>query len=126
MPSPARFGLYQQASNEESMLKYKNEKMVSVQDWDAFVIENYGRPYSFRQQDGCKPRGVHRIEVPSEVEDYPNDSVPEVINGEKMGVSFEAWKKRDPKAPVGDRKEDWEINMFWDRNFLSRHSGSCK
>jgi hypothetical protein len=98
-------------------LKYRTERVVSVQDWDDFVIENYGRPYSFQQQDGCKQRGVCRLEVPSNAEDYANDSVPEVINGEEMGVSFEAWKKRDPKAPVGDRKDDWAINLFWDRNF---------
>ena len=36
--------------------------------------------------------------VPAQIpEDYENTSVPEVINGEEMGVSFAAWLARDPK-----------------------------
>lgn len=99
------------------MIEYSLEKTVSVQDWDTLVSETYCRPYSFQQQDGCKNRGVFCFDVPSECEDFVNDSVPEEINGEDMGVSFEAWKNRDPKSPVGDRSDQCGIDLFWQRNF---------
>jgi hypothetical protein len=91
--------------------------MIDVSEWDKLVQESYGKPYSFQQQEGCQSRGLRRIKVPDESEDFENDSIPEKINGEEMGVSFEAWKARDPKTPVDGRKERWEINLFWERNF---------
>lgn len=35
------------------MLKYKNVRVISVQDWDDLVEKTYGRPYNLQQQDGC-------------------------------------------------------------------------
>jgi len=97
-------------------MKIRQENVVEVQDWDALVVETYGRPYSFQQQDGCKARGVWRFSVPDEAEDYERDTIPEKINGDEMGVSFEAWLNGDPKASVAGEK-DYCIGLWWDRNF---------
>lgn len=97
----------------------KNVKMIEVHDWDQLVSDTYNRPYSFQQQDGCKSIGTHTLTIPSDddCDSYMNDSIPDVINGSEMGVKFKAWLERDPKEPVGDRADDWEIELFWDRNF---------
>jgi hypothetical protein len=39
-------------------IKTKSINIIEVQDWDALVEETYGKPYSFQQQDDCKPRGT--------------------------------------------------------------------
>jgi len=104
------------------MLKYKVQKVVNVSDWDKFVEGVYGRRYSFQQQDGCKDRGIVRFSVPlkyyNESEDEEmNDSIPEVINGNEMGVKFAVWLARDPKQPIPGQRDDWQLGLFWDRNF---------
>ena len=100
-------------------MKTRTETIIEVSDWNKLVKKTYGKPYHFQQQEGCKERGVHHFSVPEEGDDFENDSIPEEVNGEKMGVSFEAWKARDPKAhlneELGDR--DWSIELFWHRNF---------
>jgi len=98
-------------------MKIRTEKVISVQDWDELVEKTYGRPYSFQQQDGCKSRGVFRFSIPSEDEtdDFENDTIPEVINGEEMGVSFAAWLARDPKTPFESGRNN--IGLWWYRNF---------
>jgi hypothetical protein len=102
-------------------MKIRTEKVISVQDWDELVWKTYGRPYSFQQQDGCQSRGSVRITVPTKQPyDFEQDSIPEIVNGEKMGVSFAAWLKRDPKSPLKDdpdRHDQWCIDLWWDRNF---------
>jgi hypothetical protein len=118
----------------------KTVKQIDVNEWDKLVSQTYGKPYSFQQQDGCKSRGIEWITTNSdEGDDYENDSIPEVVNGEDMGVSFKVWLERDPNQPLnpteeelkncgyywGKTKEDmsmWKndkshINMFWERNF---------
>jgi hypothetical protein len=73
------------------MLKIQNIKQIEVDDWDNLVSETYGRIYEFQQQDGCKERQIVTIDVPVEdPEDYENDTIPEVVNDEEMGVSFKA------------------------------------
>lgn len=119
------------------MIKTKDVKVISVQDWDELVQKTYGRIYSFQQQDGCKDRGTCYITVPSDGEDYERDRIPEVINGNEMGVSFKAWLERDPNAPLNPTDEElaacpyyykgedrikWcesksHITMFYERNF---------
>lgn len=101
------------------MLKYTNKKVISVQDWDELVINTYGKPYSFQQQDGCKSRGTFDFEIPDKrgIEDYSNDTIPEVINGDEMGVSFKAWLERDPKEWNGKKGDERFLDLFWDRNF---------
>lgn len=95
----------------------RTEQVVDVGDWDTLVETTYGRPYSFQQQDGCKERQRVKITVPDDADDYENDTVPEEINGEEMGVSFEAWLARDPKEWNGDPEDKRSLDLFWERNF---------
>lgn len=100
------------------MFKYSNIRQISVQDWDDLVQETYGRPYNFQQQDDCKERGIHYITVPvKNPEDYENDTVPEVVNHEEMGVSFKAWLERDSKQPLPNRDDNFGLGLWWERNF---------
>jgi len=45
------------------------------------------------------------------------------VNSEEMGVSFEAWLKRDPKQKLGpdgrgrSQSEDYCTKMWWERSF---------
>ncbi len=99
-------------------MKTKTLKIIDYSDWDDMVSKTYGRPYHFQQQDGCKDRGLHKLTVPDEeTYDCENDTVPEVVNGEEMGVSFKAWLGRDPKTPILDSEYDWETRLWWERNF---------
>jgi len=100
------------------MIRIRTEKVIDVADWDQLVIDTYGKPYSFQQQDGCKSRGKEKFTVGfDEPYDYENESVPEVINGEDMGVSFAAWLARDPKEWNGKEEDKCFLDLFWDRNF---------
>lgn len=102
-------------------MKIQTKQVIDVSEWDAFIEKTYGRPYSFQQQDGCKDRGNFDLTVPSNwKDDYKNDTVPEVINHEEMGVSFAAWRARDPKQPLDsdpDGNKSWGLSMWWERNF---------
>ncbi len=111
-------------------LKYTLKRVISVQDWNKFVREVYGRPYHFQQQEGCKSRGTFDFTAPEEEwNDAESDTVPEIINHDDMCVSFAAWLARDPKQPLnglGDptdyeagevTTEQWDIDLWWERNF---------
>jgi hypothetical protein len=102
------------------MIKAENIKLITEQDFSELVSKTYNRRYDFQQQDGCKDRGTEHITVPTKNPfDYKNDSIPEVVNGNKMGVSFKAWLARDPKKelPGEDDKDDFSLELFWERNF---------
>jgi hypothetical protein len=98
-------------------MKISNVKMIDVYDWDRLVSDTYGRVYSFQQQEGCKDRGVFHLTVPTEEinEEYMNDSIPEEVNGEEMGVKFNVWLSKDPK--IHNFESKWENDLFWERNF---------
>ena len=99
-------------------MKIKNTKTIDLQDWNSFVVETYKRPYSFQQQGGCQSRGTFNLLVPDSMpDDFENDSVPEIVNGEEMGVSFAAWLKRDPKQKIVGQEFDFELELWWHRNF---------
>lgn len=107
-------------------IKTRTEQIIDLQDWDELVSKTYGRVYSFQQQDGCKSRGLVFFVVPDSAEeyDYENDTVPEVVNHDDMGVSFAAWLARDPNQPLdgnGNPNEatddKWQIDLWWSRNF---------
>lgn len=99
-------------------LKAVTKQCISCSDLDALVEDVYKRPYCFQQQDGCKDRGTEHVTVPVEYpEDCENDTVPEVINGQEMGVSFAAWLARDPKAWNGAPEKATFLDLFWGRNF---------
>ena len=34
-----------------------------------------------------------------------------------MGVKFAVWLARDPKQPLKDQKNDFQLSLWWDRNF---------
>ena len=133
-------------------MKIKTKQVIEVQDWDQLVIDTYRKPYSFQQQDGCKERGVVYLTVPGCYDDYENDRVPEIINGDKMGVSFKAWLERDPSTPLNPTDEELDdcayyykdmddrakwcaskhnIELFYERNFypdvqMIAHDLHCK
>ena len=99
----------------------KQVNFISVQEWNKLVSETYNRPYNLQQQDGCKDRGVFQFSVPYEyADDFENDTVPEEVNHEDMGVSFKAWLERDPKQQLNS-EDDWDrkhgLGLWWDRNF---------
>lgn len=96
---------------------YSIQKVIWCADWDDLVVNTYNRPYSFQQQDGCKERQRVSLTIPDEAYDYENDTVPEVVNGEEMGVSFKAWLERDPKQLLSSGKSTWSLSLFWERNF---------
>lgn len=100
----------------------RTEQVIAVGDWDHLVETTYGRPYSFQQQDGCKERQRVTLTIPDETYDFENDTVPEVVNHEDMGVSFKAWLERDPKQLLNGLRPDWgtglsSLNLWWERNF---------
>jgi hypothetical protein len=97
------------------MLEYTLTRTVDLGDFDQFVQETYGRIYSLQQQDDCKSRGTESFIVPCTPWDYENDTVPEVVNGEEMGVSFKAWLARDPEQKIPDDPK--YTDLFWERNF---------
>lgn len=99
--------------------------IIDLHEWDSFIEEVYERPYSFQQQDGCKSRGTFDFVVSSDPPnpkdykpyDYENDTVPEVVNHDEMGVSFESWLARDPKQPLPGREDSFGLELWWARNF---------
>lgn len=96
----------------------RTEQVIDVGDWDQLVIDTYGKPYRFQQQDGCKERQRVKITIPDEAYDYENDTVPEIVNHEDMGVSFQAWLDRDPKQPLtSDPEYGFGLSLWWERNF---------
>lgn len=96
-------------------LKTKSVKMINCYDLDDLINETYGKLFHFQQQDGCKGRGVHNITVPvKNPYDYDRDKIPEIINGQTMGVSFKAWLERDYTTPLNPTKKDFaECNYYW-------------
>lgn len=101
------------------MLKYTNEKIVDVDDWDELVSTTYGKVYSFQQQEGCKDRGIFTLDVPSKdtYDAEMNETIEELVNSEEMGVKFQQWLARDPKQAIGEETEQWMIDLWWERNF---------
>ena len=95
----------------------KKVNFIDCNEWDKMVRKTYERPYNFQQQDGCKYAGIFEFKVPMDPEDYDNNTLPEKINGDEMGVSFASWLSRDPTSSVNGDKQSWSIKLFWHRNF---------
>lgn len=103
-------------------LKIQITQMIQVSDWDYFVMEVYGRPYSLQQQGGCRNRSTVYItaspEVPEEYNSYTDRDIPEELNSSEMGVTFKRWLARDPKKPLSKEEPlNWQLQMWWERNF---------
>ena len=108
--------------SNKSKLKVQTTKMINDSDWDKLVVETYGRPYRFQQQDGCKERGVFHLRIPEYDYDYERDTIPETNSTNEMGVSFKAWTDRNPSQCLKDEEErlgsePWYIELWWERNF---------
>lgn len=100
------------------MLKSTMVKTIDLDDWNTLVEETYGRPYNFQQQDGCKARGTESLTIAAEgAHDFENATIHEVVNGDKMGVSFAAWLTRDPEQKVKEDDPDFMLRFIWQRNF---------
>lgn len=102
------------------MLKVKNVKTIELQDWDALVQETYGRIYSFQQQDGCRYRGTVSLRVPSPDADesFVAESISDKADDhDEMGVKFSSWLARDPQKPLVGQQYEWQLGMWWERNF---------
>lgn len=98
------------------MLKTEMRKVATVQDFNKLVRETYGKPYNFQQQDDCKERGTVYVSMDNKY-DYENDTVPEIVNHEDMGVSFKAWLERDPSQLLSSTDSKSSLNLWWYRNF---------
>ena len=87
----------------------KKVTFLECSEFDELVKNTYGRIYSFQQQEGCKDRGIFKFSLPCkevDLEDFPNDEIEEVVNGDDMGVSFKAWLECDPKEkPISEIKK---------------------
>lgn len=96
----------------------KKINILSVYEFDDLVEKTYKRIYSFQQQNGCKSRGVEYFTIPiKEPKDYKNDSIPEIINGKEIGVSFKAWLERDPDFWPNKEDPHYYLDFFWKRSF---------
>lgn len=99
-------------------MKIETDKVIHVSEWDSFITKTYGRPYDFQQQNGCRNRKLFRLNVPDlNAWDHEDDSIPEDVDTEEMGVSFAAWLARDPAKPLLNQKYDYELELWWKRNF---------
>ena len=88
-----------------------------MKDWDTLVKNTYNKIYCLQQQDGCKRRQRLRINVPCIPKDFKRDEIPEVVNGEIMGVSFKSWSRRDKDILGKKLKNESQLMFFWERNF---------
>jgi hypothetical protein len=99
-------------------LKTNTKTIIKCQDWDNFVCKTYNKIYQLQQQDGCMLRGLIEISVPvEEPYDFENIEIPEIVNHREMGVNFESWLKRDVKTPLKNQVSDYELDLWWSRNF---------
>jgi len=109
------------------MLKYSLVKVIDVNDWDELVIETYGKPYNFQQQEGCQSRGMIYLIVPPTYNDdaCAHDKIPIEINGGQMGVKFQVWldttvediNAKFEKIRGGPEVYAGQNDLFWERNF---------
>ena len=58
------------------------------------------------------------IAVPETVNNYDNDTIPEIVNHNEMGVSFKAWLERDPEQVLTSAPNyTVGLRLWWYRNF---------
>lgn len=98
-------------------LKTRKETTIGCFEWDAFIKEIYGKPYCFQQQDDCKDRGNFYFSAPEKrPHDYKRTSC-DYEDESQMGVSFAAWLARDPKEKLPNQEYDFQLDLFWERQF---------
>ena len=68
-----------------------------------------------------KSRGTFNLIVSDSADDFENDTIPEIVNHEEMGVSFKAWLERDPQKNLPDdeygKSSSFSLKLWWGRNF---------
>ena len=106
------------------MIKVQKRNQIDVDDWDELVINTYGKPYSFQQQDGCKSRGIFTLTIPDlKTQEWEepemNDEIPFEVNGEEMGVKFDVWLNTTEEEVEEKLSEEDKgfLYMFYERNF---------
>jgi hypothetical protein len=102
-------------------MQIKNINLIDANDWNDVVQKTYKKPYCFQQQNGCQDRGLVSITVPEESDYKYSKEIPEDLDGDKMGVDFSIWLNRDPKLPFKTQKYDYELDLWWHRNFYPDH-----
>lgn len=109
------------------MIKITQRNQIECSDWDALVVETYGKPYCFQQQNGCRQRGIFSITIPDE---YGNEADEEasywipklediMIDDVRDAVKLGAWLSVNPndyKAKL-NQYAHWNVNIFWHRNY---------
>lgn len=96
------------------MLKVKKTTVINCSDWDKFVESVYSIPYCLQQQNGCMDRQSIHLTVPDKFEAEVN-----VSPGENhFPVSLEVWKSRDPTQKIKDQEYDWQLQLWYHRNFF--------
>lgn len=103
-------------------LRINTVKTILARDWNSFVTEVYGRPYNFQQQDGCRHRGAYELSVHNEYDPefdagYDRDTIKEDVNTTEMCVSLKGWLARNPEQPLPDQRDNYELKLWWERNF---------
>lgn len=119
------FTVYNTNMSKKPTLIVETINQIYSLDWDNFVMEIYGKPYYFQQQDECRERGNYYIgiipddreEVETWEDEYENDSIPFEVNGDVMGVTFETWLNTSPEDTRKYFDSDSENDLFWQRNF---------
>lgn len=100
-------------------LKSKSKHVVELSDWDNFIKEVYGKPYSFQQQEGYKMRGIWEFNIPFTDEwDYEED-IPDIPVGDQQlsGVKFQTWLDKDPNEKFFPEGPVYADSLYWERNF---------
>ncbi len=87
-------------------MEIRSVKMIDSFAWDRLVQDTYGRVYCYQQQNGCRDRGTFELTIPASVEE-----------GTEGSVDFLIWLERDPKEPIPHQEHDFELEIFWEREF---------
>jgi hypothetical protein len=102
-------------------LKRSTLTTISLRDWNSFIKEVYGKPYSFQQQEGCRSKGYFYIHIPEfppeEKEDYGYEYDPATPEKSLQGVPLDVWLARDPNLPFNGQEYDIQLEFWWHRNF---------
>jgi hypothetical protein len=98
-------------------LTTQNVKLVNLDDWNNLVINTYNKPYAFQSQNKRNKISFFQIDVPLHFdnEELLPESIPE--GSSQYGVQFQSWLKRDPSQPIGDDKNQWHIDIWWEQHF---------
>ena len=92
--------------------------ILKAHQLNQLVMQTYGRPYAFNQQEDSKGTDVHFYDIPVEnPRDYSRTEMPDVINGLQQGISFETWLNRDITQWNGKPENAHQLKLFWVRNF---------